>query len=65
MTEKLHKACDLCGLPVASPDFTLHTTHGRKQFCCEGCQGIYQMLHEGEILAEGDSAFTLGETGNS
>nr|WP_305906423.1 heavy metal translocating P-type ATPase metal-binding domain-containing protein [Methylomarinum sp. Ch1-1]MDP4519106.1 heavy metal translocating P-type ATPase metal-binding domain-containing protein [Methylomarinum sp. Ch1-1] len=25
---------------------------GRKKFCCEGCKGIYQMLHEGDILED-------------
>ncbi len=58
MTDQSTKACDLCGLPVETPDFPLNTVNGRKQFCCEGCQGIYQMLHEGEILANDD----VGET---
>ncbi|NJD07206.1 MAG: metal-binding protein [Methylococcaceae bacterium] len=42
--------CDLCGLPVETPDFSLRTISGPKRFCCEGCHGIYQMLHESEIL---------------
>ncbi len=44
------KACDLCGLPVEINDFHLHTTEGEKNFCCEGCQGIYQMLYEDQII---------------
>ncbi len=63
MTDKFHKACDLCGLPVETPDFSLNTINGLKQFCCEGCQGIYQMLHEGEILGVGDAALTSCENG--
>jgi hypothetical protein len=54
MTDETPKACDLCGLPIETPDFTLFTFSGRKSFCCEGCHGIYQMLHEGEIVAEGE-----------
>lgn len=52
MTDTIEQPCDLCGLPVETPDFGLVTINGPKHFCCEGCQGIYQMLHEGEILAE-------------
>jgi len=63
MTDKSHKACDLCGLPIESPDFPLNTVNGLKQFCCEGCQGIYQMLHEAEILGIGDASVNSGETG--
>jgi hypothetical protein len=44
------KVCDLCGLTVELDDFSLNTTEGEKEFCCEGCQGIYQMLHESLIL---------------
>jgi len=64
MIDKPHKSCDLCGLPVETPDFPLNTVNGLKQFCCEGCQGIYQMLHEGEILGVGDATGTSGETGS-
>ena len=46
------KACDLCGLTVEIDDFSLRTSEGEKQFCCEGCQGIYQMLHEDLILTD-------------
>jgi hypothetical protein len=44
------KTCDLCGLTVEIDGFNLRTTEGDKKFCCEGCQGIYQMLHEDLIL---------------
>ena len=44
--------CDLCQLPMTGDGFVLHTTLGLKRFCCEGCQGIYQMLHESEILED-------------
>lgn len=45
-------ACDLCGLPVETDAFELRTTSGPKRFCCEGCFGIFQMLHEDEILLQ-------------
>lgn len=44
--------CDLCGLPVEVDEFLLTTRDGPKRFCCEGCFGIYQMLHEDEIVAD-------------
>lgn len=43
------QVCDLCGLTVEVKGFELETAEGRKTFCCEGCRGIYQMLHESEI----------------
>lgn len=43
------QACDLCGLPVEVSGFTLQTTEGLKYFCCDGCQGIYSMLHAADI----------------
>lgn len=46
------KECDLCGLAVEIEGFELKTMEGGKHFCCEGCKGIYQMLHEEQILAE-------------
>jgi len=46
------RGCDLCGLPVEIPDFRLETREGVKQFCCEGCLGIYRMLHEEEIVEQ-------------
>ncbi|MGD0959114.1 MAG: metal-binding protein [Methylomonas sp.] len=46
------KECDLCGLAVEITGFELKTTEGVKIFCCEGCKGIYHMLHEEIILAE-------------
>lgn len=53
---EIDKACDLCGLPVLVQGFKLRTQEGDKTFCCEGCQGIYQMLHEDEVLSEADQA---------
>ncbi|TAN66999.1 MAG: metal-binding protein [Methylobacter sp.] len=48
------KVCDLCGLDVETPGFTLKTKEGDKAFCCEGCKGIYQLLNEDQILPESD-----------
>ena len=44
--------CDLCRLPIEVTGFELNTTKGIKRFCCEGCQGIYLMLHEDEIVKD-------------
>ena len=44
------KSCDLCGLTVEVKGFALQTTEGEKVFCCEGCLGIYQMLHDDSLL---------------
>ena len=46
------KQCDLCNLTVEVAGFELKTLEGNKQFCCEGCKGIYQMLHEDSILPD-------------
>ncbi len=40
------KACDLCGLDVGVKPFLLRTPARTLEFCCEGCKGIYEMLHE-------------------
>jgi hypothetical protein len=44
------KNCDLCGLTVEVSDFALKTKQSEVHFCCEGCKGIYQMLHEDDVL---------------
>ncbi|NOU13537.1 MAG: metal-binding protein [Methylococcaceae bacterium] len=43
---KNKRNCDLCGLPVEILGITLLTNEGQKSFCCEGCKGIYKMLHD-------------------
>ena len=48
------KVCDLCGLPIKILRFTLKTTAGDKDFCCEGCKAIYQLLNEKAPLADPD-----------
>lgn len=40
------RPCDLCSLPVGVKPFTLAAAGNTLEFCCEGCLGIYQMLHE-------------------
>lgn len=40
------QACHLCGLDVGVKPFTLNTPEKQLQFCCEGCRGIYEMLHD-------------------
>ncbi len=49
------RTCDLCGLEVEVEGFRLSTKEGKKEFCCEGCKGIYQMLHEDIVLSEPDA----------
>jgi len=39
-------ACDLCSLDCGNKPFELVTAEKTLQFCCEGCRGIYEMLHE-------------------
>lgn len=53
---EIKKVCDLCGLTVETPGFTLKTKDGEKAFCCEGCKGIYQMLHEDQIVPESEES---------
>lgn len=43
-------ACDLCGLPVPSRAWRLRTAERAYVFCCEGCLGIFRLLHEPEEL---------------
>lgn len=40
------KPCDLCALPVGERPFVLEVAGKRLEFCCEGCRGIYQMIHD-------------------
>ncbi len=50
------RSCDLCGLAVDVPGFKLKTAEGDKGFCCEGCKGVYQMLHATDKLKDVDSS---------
>ncbi len=54
MANDTKKNCDLCGLVIETSGFTLKTKDGDKAFCCEGCKGIYLMLHEDSVLAESE-----------
>jgi hypothetical protein len=50
-----HGACDLCGLDVGVKPFTLNAVEKQYRFCCEGCRGIYEMLHDiKEVSVDGD-----------
>ncbi len=40
------RPCDLCSLPVGVKPFTLAVPGKILEFCCEGCKGIYEILHE-------------------
>ena len=50
MSESHELSCNLCGLPVKVQGFQLKTTDGVKSFCCEGCVGIYSMLHNPQLV---------------
>ena len=50
------RTCDLCGLDVGARPFRLEGGR-RLQFCCEGCRGIYQLLHDGESEAQAPPAW--------
>ncbi len=55
MNETNKKNCDLCGLTVEIDGFKLATKEaGEKHFCCEGCKGIYEMLHEDQLVTGAD-----------
>lgn len=41
-----NRPCDLCALPVGVKPFRLALPDRTLEFCCEGCLGIYQMLHD-------------------
>lgn len=42
----MNPPCDLCDLDCGVKPFTLPTPDKTLKFCCEGCKGIYEMLHE-------------------
>lgn len=48
MAEDQERLCHLCGMPIEGDPVVLETAQGPLLFCCEGCRGVYQMLHEGE-----------------
>jgi hypothetical protein len=48
------RPCDLCSLPVGVAPYQVLTTEGSKFFCCEGCEGIYRILHEELIVEQGE-----------
>lgn len=39
-------ACDLCALDCGAKPFELVTPEKTLHFCCEGCRGIWMMLHD-------------------
>ncbi|GAB6042551.1 heavy metal translocating P-type ATPase metal-binding domain-containing protein [Endothiovibrio diazotrophicus] len=44
--------CDLCALPVEHDVFPVRTAEGTLHFCCDGCRGIYRMLHQPQELPD-------------
>ncbi len=56
------KFCDLCGLEIGLKPFLLESGGKSLSFCCDGCLGIYQMLHEPEPSAPTNPPQTKGET---
>jgi hypothetical protein len=57
------RACDLCALDIGVKPFYLESAGKRLQFCCDGCLGIYQMLHETEpVPVSNETPPAKGET---
>ncbi len=56
------QACDLCGLEIGPKPFLLESGGKSLRFCCDGCLGIYQMLHESEPSPSVNPNPTKGET---
>jgi hypothetical protein len=52
MNKKQPLSCDLCGLTVEQDRFLIHTSENVLHFCCEGCQGIYRLLHQPKEQAD-------------
>ena len=50
--EEEKKLCALCQLTVEISGFTLKTKTSEKNFCCEGYKGIYEMLHESDVMPQ-------------
>ena len=44
-------ACDLCGLPLPAHPWRLQTIDRGYTFCCEGCLGIFRLLHDPEEVS--------------
>lgn len=40
------KTCALCGLDIGLTPYVLNAANQKYLFCCEGCRGIYEMLHD-------------------
>ena len=47
------QGCDLCGLPLPAKEYSVVTPERPMRFCCEGCKGIWLMLHP--ALDKGES----------
>lgn len=39
------QGCDLCGLSLPVQEYRVETPERPMRFCCEGCKGIWLMLH--------------------
>jgi hypothetical protein len=52
-------ACDLCSLDCGVKPFDLATPDRTLHFCCEGCRGIYMMIHDlAEVPQSAQNAHT-------
>ncbi|WP_126446021.1 metal-binding protein [Sulfuricystis multivorans] len=57
-------ACDLCALDCGTKPFELVTPEKTLHFCCEGCRGIWMMIHdiaEAPRQAQNDSSLSHDE----
>ncbi len=49
MVERI-RSCDLCGLNIDGPP-VIHAFGGQeKQFCCQGCERVYEIAYENNML---------------
>ncbi len=47
---ELKAACDLCGLSIDGPAVTQVFDGQQKQFCCQGCERVYAIAFENNML---------------
>ncbi|MCD2450672.1 heavy metal translocating P-type ATPase metal-binding domain-containing protein [Methylicorpusculum oleiharenae] len=47
--KKTSLTCALCNLPVTIKGFSLKAEDGEINFCCGGCQSIYELLNADKL----------------
>lgn len=58
--------CDLCGLEIGNRPYPLKLRDKTLHFCCDSCQGIYQMINDVEPCEDSETeSNSLVETPNT